>query len=135
MKIVYSFCLFFFFSVVIVDAVPGRIRDFFSRKPNLNSSKPKIANKASPDARVVTLDSEMDHKNFKYTNNYVKGEAERVAKYHHDTYDPHLAVPAERTKAYMNHNLKVLEKTPVGGKIAISRSQSQRNEVYHRVKE
>jgi hypothetical protein len=135
MKIVYSFLLFFLFSVIIVDAVPGRFRDFFTRKPNLNSSTPKIAKKASPDARVVKLETETDHKNFQSTINYVKNDAERGAKYHHDTYDPHLAIPLERTRAYMKHNLKVLNKTPVGGKIAISRSQSQNNEVYHRVKE
>ncbi|PWN32238.1 uncharacterized protein FA14DRAFT_186020 [Meira miltonrushii] len=133
-------CFLFFsllFAMTLVDVVHGL--SFSSKKSasatvaSLTSSKPNIPKKAPKDVPTTTL-RPGDHKIFSDQIARKKASATEAAQYNHDRGNPAGAVNHERAKAYLEHTQKVINSTPVNGKIKISRSESNLNTVYHPAK-
>lgn len=132
MKAFNLFFLYLLFTAIYILANP--LDCFGTKTDDLKQCKPKIVKKAPKDVNAMTLSPD-DHKNFYERTKKRLADAKQAAHYSRNTGAPGTEIPPTRTIAYMEHNLKVLDKVKPGDKIAFSSSKSGRNRVYHPVKE
>lgn len=149
MKAFYLFFLFLFLSMNLIDTAPanGRIRSMLGfgkkaapaptpkveKKPSFSSSTPNIPNAAPAGAKTF----KSSHENVQKFNNQVTktANAADVQKKKNISAGNQAGANANRrTEHYTAHNRnELLKASNSGNKIALSRSESGRHDVYHAV--